>query len=179
MICIFLADGFEDIEAIVTMDILRRANYNVKTVGVGKKEITSASGIKVYADMKDDDLIIENVCGVILPGGMPGAVNLRKSSIVCETLTYCMENKKLIAAICAAPFILGELGILKNKTAICYPGFENKLIGAKISSKSVCVDDNIITAKGPGVAMDFAFKIIEYISGKSLVMDIKDAMQCI
>ncbi len=179
MICVFLADGFEDMEAIVTVDILKRANYTVKTVGIGKTEITSASGVKMHADMKDDDLVIKDVCSVVLPGGMPGSVNLRRSSVVCEALTYCMENKKLIAAICAAPFILGELGFLKNKEATCYPGFESKLIGAKKSFKSVCVDDNIITAKGPGVAMDFAFKIIEYISGKDLAMTIRKEMQCL
>lgn len=179
MIYVFLADGFEDMEAIVTVDILKRANYNVKTVGIGKKEIVSASGMKVFADITDELLSKGEIEAVILPGGMPGASNLRNSPVVCEVLKYCSDNGKLIAAICAAPFVLGELGILNGKKATCYPGFENKLHGAELSSQSVCVDGNIITAKGPGVAMDFAFKIVEYFNGTDLVNDIRKSMQCI
>ncbi len=179
MIYVFLADGFEDIEAIAVVDILKRANCNVKTVGIGKNDITSVNGLKVYTDMKDSELNLDDISGIVLPGGMPGAENLRRSNIVCESLKYCEKNKKLISAICAAPFILGELGLLKGKQATCYPGFEDKLIGANVVPDSVCIDGNIITAKGPGVTFEFAFKIIEYLSGRELARSIGDSMQCV
>lgn len=189
MYCIFLADGFEEIEALATVDILRRANLDVKTVCISSdtksnesKVVAGANGINVIADLDESNFIEifkENkLDGVILPGGMPGTTNLKKSNLVLNAIKYCNENKKLIAAICAAPMILGEMGLLKGKEAVCYPGFENSLCGAKISRDSVCVEDNIITAKGPGVALEFGIKIVEFILGKEKANMIKLSMQC-
>ena len=119
-----------------------------------------------------------NLDGIILPGGMPGTANLNNSELVLKAIRYCEENKKLIAAICAAPMILGKMGLLENKTAVCFPGFEKDLLGATISENSVCAQDNIITAKGPGVALEFGIKITEFILGKDKANIVKSNMQC-
>lgn len=179
MIYIFLANGFEEIEAVSVIDILRRANIEVKVVGVSEKFIVGAHGIKIEADLLEKDLILGDVDGIILPGGLPGADNLYKSKTVCKAVDYCMHSNKLVAAICAAPSILGKLGYLKEREATCYPGFEKNLLGAKISSESVCKSDNIITAKGPGAALMFSLKIVELIKGTDAMLSLKNAMQMI
>ena len=189
MYCLFLADGFEEIEALATVDILRRANLDIKTVRIGEnsnkiasKIVTGANAISVVADLNEEEFMSifekNNLDGVILPGGMPGTRNLNHSELVLNSIRYCNENKKLIAAICAAPMILAEMRLLENKEAVCYPGFEKSLKGAKISESSVCIQDNIITAKGPGVALEFGIKIVEFIMGKDDANMIKSSMQC-
>ncbi len=189
MYCVFLAAGFEEIEALATVDVLRRANLDVKTVSIGKnlinagsKIVTGANEISVEADLNEEEFINilekNRLDGIILPGGMPGTTNLNDSNLVLKAIKYCNKENKLIAAICAAPMILGKMGILENKEAICYPGFEQNLQGATISKNYVCVDDNIITAKGPGVALEFGIKIVEFILGKNKADMIKSSMQC-
>ncbi|HEX3037812.1 MAG TPA: DJ-1 family glyoxalase III [Oscillospiraceae bacterium] len=178
MVALFLANGFEEIEALATADILRRAGYDLVTVGVGSRQITGTHHIAVTADIADNQLVTENLDLVILPGGMPGAQNLENSPFVQSAVHYCLEHHKYVAAICAAPFILGHLGALQGRNAVCYPGYEKDLLGAKISTESVCVDDNIITAKGAGVTIPFALKIVETLSGASAANKLKVSMQC-
>lgn len=174
MIYMFLAPGFEEIEAIATLDILRRAEINVKTVGINAEYITGAHGITIKADTTN--FCEEDIDAIILPGGMPGTLNLNESDIVNSAIDICLKKNSYIFAICAAPSILGERGLLKGKNAVCYPGFEDQLHGANILSESVCQDGKIITAKGPGAAIDFAFKIVEIFKSKGVASNIKSSM---
>lgn len=164
MTYVFLADGFEEIEALAPIDILRRASKPVTVVGVTGKTVTGAHGIKVTADVTIDEASREDIDMIVLPGGLPGADNLQNSPEVCEYIALANDKGAYIAAICAAPKILGALGLLKGKEAICYPGFENELKGAVISDKKVVCDGNIITAAGMGVAVDFALKLVELLA---------------
>ncbi|MDQ5983583.1 MAG: Protein/nucleic acid deglycase 3 [Eubacteriales bacterium SKADARSKE-1] len=179
MIYVFLANGFEEIEAVTTIDVLRRAGYDVRTVGIDNKFIVGANKIKLEADAREEEINLSQTQAIVLPGGMPGALNLKNSATVLNAINYCVKNQKIIAAICAAPLVLGEVGILNGKNAVCYPGFENKLTGANILNQSVCVDKNIITAKGPGVALSFALRLVEMLSDKTKSDKIKDVMQCL
>ncbi len=179
MIYMFLADGFEEIEAITPLDILKRGKIPIKTVGLEKNTVKGSLGISIETDITIEELKETEIDGIVLPGGMPGTLNLSKNKKVTDTIKYCYEKNLLIAAICAAPSILGEMGILNGKSACCYPGFEEKLTGAEVSSLSVCSDGNIITAKGPGVAAEFGFKILEYIKGKRAVKVVSSSMQFI
>lgn len=179
MIYCFLADGFEEVEAIAPIDILRRANIDVVTVGVTGETVIGSHGIKVTADKKIEDIeLCDSLLGIILPGGLPGATNLENSPLVQKAIDFSCDNNKLLCAICAAPQILGHKGILNGKEAIAYPGFENELIGAKISSSYVVKDGNIITAKGAGVAVDFGLKIVEALKGEELSNKIRQSIQC-
>ena len=178
MIYVFLAPGFEEVEAIASVDVLRRAEYQVKTVGIGGKKVTGSHGVEITADIVDSEVTTDDMELVLLPGGMPGTLNLEKSPIVQASLDYCVREGKYIAAICAAPSILGRRGDLKGKEAICFPGFESQLHGAKIAESAVCVDGKIITGKGPGVTLAFALKIVEMLSGKPLSEKIRMGMQC-
>ncbi len=165
MIYEFLADGFEEVEALTPLDMLKRAGADIKTVSITEnKAVTGSHGITVIADITLSEAK-ELPELVILPGGMPGASNLRASETVCDTVIRTYENGGIVAAICAAPFILGELGLLKEKEAICYPGFEDKLVGAEISSKKVVRDGNVITAAGMGVAISFGAELVKAIFG--------------
>lgn len=179
MVLVFLADGFEEIEALTPVDVLRRAGVEVLTVGVGGKEIRGAHNIMVKCDIADSELSGSLPECVILPGGMPGTLNLAGSKTVTDTVMKVYNNNGLVAAICAAPSVLGKLGILKGKNAICYPGFEDELTDAVLSRNSVCCDGNVITAKGPGVSLPFAFEILDYLSGDGkLSEEIGESMQC-
>lgn len=167
MVYLFLAEGFEEIEALTPLDILRRADINVKTVGIGGKIITGAHSIPVTADITVDEVDFENIDAVILPGGMPGTLNLKANETVIKAVLTANNCGKLVAAICAAPSILGGLGLLDNREAICYPGFEDELKGAVISKNNLAVSGNIITAAGAGVAAEFGFEILNYLTGRS------------
>lgn len=175
----FLADGFEEIEALATIDILRRADIPVTTVGVGGNMIRGTHDITVQADMHIDEFEIdENITGVILPGGMPGVKNLYAEERVRDAVSFCVSRDLYVCAICAAPSILGRMGVLMGKHATCYPGFEDELLSAKLSTDKVVVDGKIITAKGAGVALDFGFKIVEQIEGEVKAERIAASMQC-
>lgn len=178
MIYIFLANGFEEIEAITSIDVLRRAELKVQIVGVGKDEIIGAHGVKITADIREKDICFKDIDAIVLPGGMPGTSNLENSDKVLEAIKYCNENKKYIAAICAAPSILGHMNLLDGKEFICFPGFENSAEYGILSEKSVCISDNIITAKGPGVSLEFALKIVECLCSKDISLNIEESMQC-
>jgi len=167
MVCIFLADGFEMIEALTPCDILHRAGLDVRLVSVsGKEFVRSTHGVDVKTDLALCNLDPVAVDMMILPGGMPGAKNLYESKPLIELLMRHAEHNKPIGAICAAPFILGKCGLLQGKKATCYPGFESDLLGATSLADGVVRDGNIITAKGMGVSLDFALEICEMLCGK-------------
>lgn len=177
MIYLFLAEGFEECEALAPLDILRRANIQIKTVGIGGNTVVGSHGISVNCDTIDKDLPFDNLKGIILPGGMPGALNLENSKTVQKTIDYCLKNNLLISAICAAPQILGHMGILKGKKATCFPGFEKELDGACFVDDKVVCDSNIITACGAGAAFEFGFKILEYFTTTQTANDLKNTMR--
>jgi 4-methyl-5(b-hydroxyethyl)-thiazole monophosphate biosynthesis len=177
MIYLFLAEGFEECEALAPLDILRRANIEIKTVGIGSNTIVGSHGISVNCDTVNKDLTFDNLKGIILPGGMPGALNLENSQTVQDTIDYCVNNNLLISAICAAPQILGHKGILKGKNATCFPGFEEELKGAYLKDEKVVCDGNIITACGAGAAFEFGFKILEYFTDKDTANNLKNTMR--
>lgn len=160
MVYVFLADGFEEIEAFATVDILRRAGIEVNTVAIKRcgKNVSGTHGITMTADI-DKKAIKDDFDMIVLPGGMPGTRNLENSEAVQNAIDAAVKNGRIIAAICAAPSILGHKGILKGKKAVCYPGFESDLLGAQVMNTPVCEDGNIITANGPGAAIEFGFTL--------------------
>jgi len=177
MVYLFLADGFEEIEALTPVDMLRRAGIEVTTVSISETEkVNGAHGIAVVADEVIDNVQPVNVDIVILPGGLPGADNLRCCPKVIEFIDTADKNGAFIAAICAAPRIIGEKGLLKNKKATCYPGFEEYLTGADCTSEGCVRDGNIITAKGMGKSCEFALCLVEALKGKETADKIKNAV---
>ncbi len=179
MIYVFLADGFEEIEALTPVDLLRRCELDVKTVGIKSEIIRGSHNIPVICDIVDSEIVLDDSLEmIVLPGGMPGTVNLEKSDKLQKAIDFCVDNNIYIAAICAAPSILGHKKILENKNAICFPGFESQLEGAVISDDFICTDGNIITAKGVGVAMEFSLKLIEMLSSRERAEILKGSLQC-
>jgi 4-methyl-5(b-hydroxyethyl)-thiazole monophosphate biosynthesis len=177
MIYVFLANGFEEIEALCVLDLLRRAGVPTKTVGIDEKIVMGSHKIPVVCDMEDIELTgFEDFDMIILPGGLPGANNLDASEVVEKFINRAVDEDKFISAICAAPFILGKRGILNGKRATCYPGFENELIGAKISKKSVVTDGNITTAKGMGAALGFATELVRIFCGEEKAKQLSEAV---
>lgn len=179
MVYVFLANGFEEIEALTGADVLRRAGVNVAMVGVGGKKIVSAHGITVCADITADEISLgTGLEMIVLPGGMPGADNLENCPEVQAAIDYCSENDRYIAAICAAPKILGHKGLLEGRFAVCFPGYENELKGAIISGESVVADGNFITAKGAGVSLDFGLKLVEVLTSEKKAAALYSSLQC-
>ncbi|MFI3141245.1 MAG: DJ-1 family glyoxalase III [Clostridia bacterium] len=181
MIYCFLADGFEELEAVAPVDLLRRVDdVNVKLVSVGENEfVTSSHGFTIKCNQMIKDITLEQTLeAIILPGGMPGTLNLEKSQDVQNAIDFCVKNEKLICAICAAPSILGHKNLLEGREAICFPGFESELIGAKISESAVVKSANIITAKGAGVAVDFGLEIIKALKSEAVSKKIKEMIMC-
>lgn len=176
-ITVHLAEGFEEIEAISIIDVLRRAEFNVTIVSVTDNlVVTGSHGIKVFADKLFNKVDYEKMDMIILPGGMPGAANLNEHLGLREQILNFNESKKLLAAICAAPLVFGNLGILKNKEATCFPGYENQLHGAIATGENIEVSENIITGKGAGVAIGFALKIVEILKGKKFADELSKKM---
>ena len=165
MIYMFLANGFEEIEALLPLDLMRRAGLEVRTVGVGGLDITGSHGITVKADMLDTDLSDSAPECVILPGGMPGTKNLDASAVVHKALDDALASEALICAICAAPMVLGKRGILCGKNATCFPGFEEYLEGANVGGR-VVRDGQVITAIGMGAALEFGIEIVAALLGR-------------
>jgi protein deglycase len=164
---VFLADGFEEIEAVSVIDVLRRAGIEVLTVSVtGRREVKGSHDICLNADSLFDDTDFGQVDMLLLPGGMPGAMNLNNHSGLRRKILEFNEKGKAIGAICAAPLVFGNLGILKNRNATCYPGFEKYLQDAKLQSGPVVTDVNIVTGSGPGVALQFALAVVEILTGR-------------
>ena len=174
---VFLADGFEEIEAITPIDVLRRAGLNVQTVSVmDKQTVSGAHGIPVVADKMFADIHLEDAEMLLLPGGLPGATNLDAHQGLSDMIMAFASEGKPLAAICAAPLVFGNRGLLQGKKVTCYPGFESYLTGAEYTAALVETDGNFITAKGPGAAMDFAFAIVEKYCGIEKVNELKSGM---
>jgi len=161
-IAVHLADGFEEIEAVSIIDVLRRADLDVLVVSVtGKPEVSGAHQLKVIADVLFEQVNYDEISMIVLPGGMPGAKNLDAHEGIKMRIQEFNASNKPLAAICAAPLVYGNLGILEGKQAVCYPGFENYLKGAEVLSIPVVESENIITGRGVGTALEFALKIVE------------------
>lgn len=179
MIYVFLANGFEEVEALAPVDILRRAGLHVQTVGIDGKQVVGAHQISVLADIDASALsLASDVEAIVLPGGMPGASNLNASAVVQSAIDFAVKEDKLLCAICAAPFILGDKGLLQGKRAVCYPGYESHLHGAALCENFVCRDGNVITAKGMGVATEFGLAIVAALCGDEMAADIRASVQC-
>ena len=189
MVYVFLAEGFEEVEALTAVDVLRRAGVEVKSVlvpaddcgacrnsaagggsesfsGDGCKSVSGAHGISVNADICFDEADFDACEMIVLPGGMPGTLNLAKHEGLAEQVRRFAESEKYLAAICAAPMIPGEMGLLDGKMATIYPGMEEHLKGALLMKNRVVVDGNIVTSKGPGTAMEFAVELAAILKGK-------------
>jgi 4-methyl-5(b-hydroxyethyl)-thiazole monophosphate biosynthesis len=165
-VAVFLAQGFEEIEALSIIDILRRAGVEVTTVSITTYNmVRGAHNVKVDADEVFEYVDFSEMDMLVLPGGMPGAKNLNNSEDVRKWLKIFASEGKEIAAICAAPMVLGDLGLLEGKNATCYPGFEAELKGANVTGESVVVDGNITTGNGPCLAFDFALALVEKLCG--------------
>ena len=171
---IFLADGFEEIEALTVVDLLRRAGIEITTVsimGMGRKKVTGSHQITVEADAFLEDIDFDSLDMLILPGGMPGTTNLEQCNPLADKIKEFDEKGKMLCAICAAPTVYGKLGLLKGKKACCYPGRENDLLGADVQTTSVTKDGHFITSRGMGTAIDFGLAIIENYLGKDVAND--------
>ena len=176
MIYLFLANGFEEIEALCPLDLLRRAGLEVTTVGIGGEMITGSHGITVQADIPDG-LYADNAPDmIILPGGMPGSQHLDDSRVVDAALRAAARNGAYLCAICAAPMVLGKRGYLNGKRAVCYPGFEQYLEGATVTDARVECDGKVITSKGMGAALEFGLALVEVLRGKEIAKQIGDAV---
>lgn len=176
-IYVFFAEGFEEIEALTPVDVLRRAGLKVELISVGVgKLILGAHNVGVSCDDLFEDICFDDAEMLIFPGGMPGAENLSHHIGLRNLILDFNAKGKPIAAICAAPIVLGKLGLLKNKNVTCYPGFEHFLEGANPTGKLVEKDGNLITGKGPGAAMEFAFAILEHFCDKEKVAELKEGM---
>ncbi len=166
MIYVFLADGFEEIEAVGAIDILRRAELDVQIVGVTSLNVKGSHGITIQADLLAKDATAENLEMIVLPGGMPGALNLEKSVHVLDFIKLCDTFDIYIGAICAAPTILGHLSLDKGRNMTCYPGCDSQLMAGNYTGELVTVDGKYITGKGPGATIQFSLKLVEALLGK-------------
>ena len=167
MVYIHLADGFEEVEAITVVDLLRRANIDAKTVSItGEKGVTGSHGIKITADILFEEACYDKCRMIVLPGGMPGAKNLDEHEGLGEKILSFNSEGKWIGAICAAPLVLGHKGILLDRKAVCYPSFEDELEGAEVIYDNVCTCENIITSRGPSTAISFALEIIRVLANE-------------
>ncbi len=176
-IFVHLAQGFEEIEAITIIDVLRRSGVDVVTVSTGDDlMVTGAHKIAVKADVLFKQADYRQAEMIVLPGGMPGAKNLSEHEGLNIQIKKFFEEGKLLGAICAAPMVFGKLGILKGKKVVCYPGFEEYLSGASIRQDPVVVDGNIVTGRGPGVAMQFSYEIVRLLKDEQNVVKLKEAM---
>ncbi len=178
MFYLFLADGFEETEALAALDVMRRAKLEVKTVGVTGESVTSSHGVTVKADIAPSEISLDCVEGAVLPGGMPGTLNLEKSECVTDCVRYCFDNNKIVAAICAAPSILGHMGLLKGKKATCFSGFESELDCAEYTANHTETDGKIVTAKGAGCAVEFGHAIVSLALSKAEADRVLGDMQC-
>lgn len=176
MIYLFLANGFEEVEALCPLDLLRRAGLAVTTVGVGGDVIVGAHGITVQADIPDTLFRDSKPDMIILPGGMPGTKHLDESRTVDTALRAASANGAYLAAICAAPMVLGKRGYLKGKEATCFPGFEEYLEGATLSKARVVTDGRTVTAAGMGVAMEFGLALVALLQGKDAAERLRSAV---
>ena len=176
MIYLFLANGFEEIEALCPLDLLRRAGLEVTTVGIGSDRVQGSHGITVEADIPEGMYADAAPDMVILPGGMPGSKHLDESRTVDVALKAAARRGSFIAAICAAPMVLGHRGLLAGKRATCFPGFEGELEGATLADERVVRDGNVITAAGMGVALEFGLALVAALKGDEAAEKLRRAV---
>ena len=173
-VCVFLAEGFEEVEGLTVVDLLRRAGEEVLMVSIGTSlEVTGSHGIKVSADRLFEEADYSDADMLVLPGGMPGTLHLGEHKGLTELLIKFNEAGKKVAAICAAPGVFGANGILKGRKATCYPGCEEKLKGAVLSEEAVVRDKNVTTSRGVGTAIAFALELISQLEGEVKAHQIK------
>lgn len=174
---IFMANGCEEIEGLTVVDIARRAGIEIDMISINAtKDVISSHNVIFFADKLKTEADYDHYDGIILPGGMPGTINLGADDIVTHTIRDFARQGKLVAAICAAPSILGENHLLDDKCATCHPGFEDKLLGAKFVEAPVIIDGNIITSRGMGTAIDFALAIVRYFTDEETVSKLKTGL---
>ena len=171
MVYVFLAEGFEELEALAPVDVLRRGGVEVQTVGVTGRTVNGSHGIPVVCDITIDEATDMGLEAVILPGGLPGTTNLEKDERVQRFLDIAAERGLIIGAICAAPSVLGHKGLLNGKNAVCFPGFEAELKGATVLDVPAVRDGNIITGWGAGGSFAFAFQLLAAITGDRAAAD--------
>ncbi len=173
----FLANGFEEIEALAPVDILRRGGVEIKTVSTTGSEYAETShGITVKADLTFEDADLSDADVLLIPGGMPGAKNLDEHEGVRRALIDHAAKGKLVGAICAGPMVLGHLGLLQGRRATCYPGFENHLEGAHYTAELFTLDGNVITGEGPAATLPYAYKILSLLIGEDRTAAIESGM---
>ena len=174
---IFMADGCEEIEGLTVVDLVRRAGIEIEMISVsGEKNVTGSHKIAFQTDVSKADADFASYDGIVLPGGMQGTTHLMEDETVNRVIKEFAQDGKLVAAICAAPSVLGNAGLLEGKTATCYPGVEGKLTGANFVTNSVAKDGNIITSRGLGTAIDFAAEIVAYLNGKIVADKLKTSI---
>ena len=174
----FLAEGLEEVECLAAVDVMRRAGLEVLLVSISDTlEVTGSHHITIKADALMKDIDFDEADVLFLPGGMPGTLHLKNCQPLCQALLQFHKEEKRIAAICAAPSVLGELGILKGRQATCYPGFEEVLAGAFYTSQGVITDGHITTARGLGYALDLGLEITALLLGEEKAAEIKKAIQ--
>lgn len=175
---LFLADGFETVEALAPVDVMRRAGLQVITVSImGRKSVLSAQDVLVNADILFEECNFDDADALVLPGGSVGTENMSACEALRNEINRANNNNKILAAICAAPMVFGRMGILNGRKATCYPGCETDLLGAEYTATTVQIDKNIITACGPGASFDFGFAIVEHFCGAEIVNTLRAQMQ--
>ena len=180
----FLATGFEEVEALSVVDILHRANINIKTVSItGDRLVTGSHGIGIMADLIFDDIKDTTADLLFLPGGMPGTTNLGSHVELCNMLTEHFEEGRHVAAVCAAPSVLGKLGFLKDKKATCYPGFEDSLTDATVMTADrkirVITDGNVTTSRGMGTSVELGLELVKVLVDENTAHELALATQTI
>lgn len=173
----FMANGTEELEALTVVDVLRRGGVDIKTVSIScTEEIESSHGVVIKCDMRIEDACLDDADMLLLPGGMPGSTNLLEHEGVREALLRHAAEGRRIGAICAAPMVLGDLGLLKGRKATCYPGFEKYMDGAEYTEELYTVDGNIITGCGPAATLPYSYAILEMLTDKDTVEGLKEGM---
>ncbi|MFT3951038.1 MAG: DJ-1/PfpI family protein [Oscillospiraceae bacterium] len=179
MIYVFFANGTEEIEALTPVDLLRRCELDVKTVGIGSNIVRSSHGIPVVTDLTAEEIVLDDALEmIVLPGGMPGTLNLEKNPDVQRAIDFCAEKGIFIAAICAAPSILGHKGLLRGRRATCFPGFEGSLEGAQVTNALVETDGKFVTGKGAGAAMTFSLRLAALLTSQARADLLEASLQC-
>ncbi len=175
----FLADGFEEIEGLAPVDILRRGGVDIKTVSItGNDFVETSHGVTIKADLKFEDIHnFDDADMMLLPGGMPGSTNLNNHDLLKKALLEQDNKGKRIGAICAAPMVLGGLGLLNGKKATCSPGFQKYMTGADYTAELFQIDGNIITGEGPAATLPYAYKILSFFIGDEATEDLQEKMQ--
>lgn len=180
LVYVFLAEGFEEVEALAVVDVLRRADIDTKMVSISNDyEVKSSHDVIIKADLLIKDADFEKADMIFLPGGIPGTPNLASNEVLIKNILEFNEQGKKLAAICAAPSIYGELGLLEGKTASCYPGYEDKLKGAEYKREKFITDGNITTGRGMGSAIELGLELVRILAGREKSEDILKKIQLV